>query len=267
MDTFSKRNSINIEPADITIRFEAPMELREWVFSLVMRLGFSMSKFRSIVCQMSFQSLDSNQYSENNFMASEIRTLLEKCKWNYIYDIIEQTYNELPTKLKEDYQSSITDFFISNGYGWKLEGGHVLSRGDDAFEQSIQSAVLCIETSNPDAYSEIRESLRDISKRPESDITGAIQHSMAAVECLCRNILTDERPTLGDLIKKHRYEFSKPLDEAMEKLWGFASEKGRHLKEGKLPTFEEAELVVHICASLITFFKRTNNVRDHVNTD
>lgn len=257
MSTFSERNQINIVPVEISIRFDAPPELRAWLLPLVKRLNFSIASFREIISQTSFLSLDSNQWSENLFMESEIKELLDKCQWNYIYDIIEETYTQLPTNKKEEFASNINKFFISNGYGWKLDKGLILSRGDDAFEQSINSAINCIEQSNPDAHSEIRKALVDISKRPESDVTGAVQHSMAALECLCRDYFDDSKRNLGDLIKIYRDRIPKPLDDAMAKFFGFASQHGRHIEEGNMPSFEDAELTVHLCASLIVYFKKS----------
>lgn len=259
MASFTERNNIPIEPSEISIRFKAPAELREWLFGLIKRLKYSIKSFRDIVCQMSCQSPNPNQWGENSYMEDEIRELLAKCQWNIIYDIIEETYKQIPVSTRKDYTTSLNNFFCVNGYGWKLENGQVLSRGDDAFEQSVKSAITCIEFSNSDAYYEIKEALVDISKRPEPDVTGAIQHSMAALECFCRSLLNDEKHTLGELITHHRDSIPKPLDVAMEKLWAFSSEQGRHIKEGKAPSFHEAELTVHICASLIVYFNQLQN--------
>lgn len=255
MDSFTNRNQINIEPREITIRFDAPTELREWLLGLIKKLKYSIASFRDIVCQMSYQTANPNQWGENSYMEEEIRGLLANCQWNNIYDIIEATIEALPPQCKKTFSDSINSFFISNGYGWKLENGQIISRGEDAFEQSIKSAVECVKDTNPDAYSEINKALVDISKRPEPDITGAVQHSMAALECFCRSFFNDERKTLGELIKHYRNKIPNPLDVAIEKLWAVSSEQGRHIKEGKTPAFEEAELTVHICASLIEYFK------------
>ncbi|MBO7566851.1 MAG: hypothetical protein J6T60_07135 [Bacteroidales bacterium] len=256
MATFSERNQINIEPVEISIRFDAPPQLRAWLLPLVKRLKYSIKSFRDIVCQMSYQPSNPSNWGENSFMESEIQELLNNCQWNYIYDIIEETYKQLPANDKAEFLSNINNFFISNGYGWKLDKGLIVSRGDDAFEQSINNAVGCISTSNPDAHSEIKKALVDISKRPEPDITGAVQHSMAALECLCRAYFSDSKSNLKMLINKYRDRIPKPLDEVMERLFGFASNHGRHLKEGGMPTFKDAELTVHICASLIVYFKK-----------
>ena len=259
MDSFSKRNKINIKPIEITIRFDAPTELREWLFCLIKRLKYSIKSFRDIVCQMSYQTANPDQWGENSYMEEEIRELLANCRWNNIYDIIEETYKQIPMNTKEDYTSSLNDYFYNNGYGWKLENGQVLSRGDGAFEESMSSAVTCVKDTNPDAFNEIREALVDISKRPEPDVTGAVQHSMAALECFCRSIFGEEKKTLGEIIKNHRDDIAKPLDNAMEKLWAFASNYGRHVQEGNVPLFDDAEFVVHICASLIVYFNQLQN--------
>lgn len=260
MSTFSERNSININPVAITIRFDAPPQLRGWLLPLIKRLRFSVMKFREIICQMSYQPPNPSNWCENSYLESEIQELLDNCQWNYVYDIIEATYKEIPAASKDEYATSINKFFLTNGYGWKLERGQVLSRGEDAFEQSITSAVNCIEQSNPDAHSEIRKALVDISKRPEPDITGAVQHSITALECFCRKYFNGEsNSTLGDLIRVYKDNIPKPLDNAMEKLWGFASNNGRHIQEGNAPSFDNAELTVHICASLIVYFSNLAN--------
>ena len=101
------------------------------------------------------------------------------------------------------------------------------------------------------AAGEIREALRDISRRPIPDITGAIQHAGAALECTARDVLDDQSPTLGQLVKK-------PLDAAVEKLWGFASDNARHVSEGKEIDDAQAELFVSVaCAVCIFLSKRT----------
>jgi len=47
----------------------------------------------------------------------------------------------------------------------------------------------------------------------------------------------------------------RPLGTALEKLWGFTSEQGRHLLEGREPSFSEAQLTVGICATMITYLQ------------
>lgn len=80
-------------------------------------------------------------------------------------------------------------------------------------------------------------------------MTGAIQHALAAVECVARDVTGDPKATLGEILKRHPGLVPPPLDDLLKKAWGFTSEQGRHLKEGRLPGFEEAELLVGIAGA------------------
>jgi len=79
---------------------------------------------------------------------------------------------------------------------------------------------------------------------------------MAALECLTRDITNDPKLTLGEWIKKHREKFPKPLDSVIEKLWGYASENGRHIKEGSLPSIEDAELLIGLVGAFSVYLMR-----------
>ena len=84
---------------------------------------------------------------------------------------------------------------------------------------------------------------------------------MAALECTARDLTGDKNATLGKIIDRNPDLFPKPLDQAVDKLWGYASENGRHLREDGAPGFAEAELIVNTSAALcgylmhITFSK------------
>jgi len=76
---------------------------------------------------------------------------------------------------------------------------------------------------------------------------------MAALECVAREV-DGSTDTLGQIIK--RLPLPPPLDGALHRLWGFASEQGRHIQEGGEPRFEEAELVVTVAASVGVYLLR-----------
>jgi hypothetical protein len=86
-----------------------------------------------------------------------------------------------------------------------------------------------------------------------SHITGAIQHSLACLECVAREATGDSKATLGELMKKYPDIIPSPLEQAVTKIWGFTSEQGRHLKEGHPPEYLEAELVVEVTAAISTY--------------
>jgi len=63
----------------------------------------------------------------------------------------------------------------------------------------------------------------------------------------------ESKDTLGTIVSRRRDLFPAPLDSVVEKAWGWSSNFGRHLQEGKDPSLEEAELLVGISGSLCRY--------------
>jgi hypothetical protein len=70
---------------------------------------------------------------------------------------------------------------------------------------------------------------------------------------VARDVAGDAKATLGEIIKRTPGLFPTPLDTGVAKIWGYASEQGRHLREGSAPKLEEAELVVGLAGALVTY--------------
>lgn len=257
-DTFSKRKGfLSIIEKEITIRDDAPEGLRYYVRRAYLDLQKKPSNLREITTSVLKISPDCNNGTEYPYVDSEVKQHLENCEWYRVYDIIETIIKSLNTQEKTTYSNEINDYFIENGIGWKIENGQIETRGDEQFETTIKNVEAVLEEANiTTAKREIKEAIIDLSKRPTPDITGAIQHSMACLECVAREISGDNKKTLGDLIKKHHNIFPKPIDTAVVKLWGFSSEQGRHLQEGNPPKYLEAELVVGISAVTATYLAK-----------
>ena len=63
---------------------------------------------------------------------------------------------------------------------------------------------------------------------------------MDCLECLARDVAGDKKATLGDILKKHPGLLPRPLDKAIEQMWGYASNfepsnEARHVVEGQHP--------------------------------
>jgi hypothetical protein len=181
------------------------------------------------------------------------------CPWFRFYDCVEATHELLtanfgithPRRIQE-FEEQVNEAFEQNGVGWKLIEGQLQIRGDEGFEQSFQSALKSLGSGGlRNAASEMREALNALSRRPNADATGAIQHAMASLESVARERVGNRKPTLGKLIPK--LGLRPPLDTAVEKLWGYASDSARHGKEGKTPGRREATLVVGTCAAVAAF--------------
>ena len=252
-EIFSKRIGIRPVTANIVVRNDAPIELRRFLHLIMKEYMRSLKKIRDVVCKTINEAPDPNNWRENDFMDSEIQSLIDSCKWYRIYDIIEYFYKELDQNNRTAFENKINEFFYEKGIGWKVEKGTIVSRGDDFFEEALNKGIETLtEKKLLTSKNEISEAISDLSRRPTPEITGAVQHALAALECVCREI-TGSNDTLGKLIKNYPDLIPKPLDTAVDKMFGYASEHGRHLHEGSEPSYDEAFLLVHISASLCTY--------------
>jgi hypothetical protein len=253
--TFSKRNGhFSIKEKEITIREDAPEGLRGYIRMVFYDLDKSPSDLRNITSRVLKIAPDSNNWSEFPNIDYEVSDHLDNCEWYLIYDIIEVIIQRLNKNEQETFTSEINEYFITNGIGWKIVNEEIETRGDEVFETAINTVVKVLESAKlQTAKTEIREALNDLSRRPSPDITGAIQHSLACLECVTREATGDKKATLGELMKKYPGIIPSPLDQAVTKIWGFTSEQGRHLREGEAPEYLEAELVVEVTAAISTY--------------
>jgi hypothetical protein len=261
-ERFSKRHGYH-QPheTEIWVRQDAPYELRDVVVQLAYECGFSPKSLRAVICRLLRKRPDPNNWSDYPNVDDEVHELVDACNWYRVYDIIEgliATMCEAPYSYDADkFERELNDYFLENGIGWKLSMGIIEIRGPEVFEEVVNTAERQLEAQNlSTARNELHEALRDLSRRPSPDVTGAIQHSMAALECVAREACGQEKANLGDIMKRYRDIVPRPLDEAISKAWGYASENARHIREGREPTFEEAELVVGMVAAISTYLAR-----------
>jgi hypothetical protein len=143
---------------------------------------------------------------------------------------------------------------VETGVGWRLVEGQLESRGQEAFETAVDSARQALgEAALPTAKQQIHEALRDLSRRPESDLSGAVHHAMAALECTARHATNDVRATLGEILRRQPDIVPRPLDDSLSPMWGYASEMARHIREGRTPGRPETELIVTVAAAVCTY--------------
>ena len=143
---------------------------------------------------------------------------------------------------------------VHRAAGWQLKDGLVETRGDDAFEATLKEAREALQGSAlSTAAGELSEAIQDLSRRPDPDLSGAVHHAMAVLECVARDVTDDPKRTLGEILKKYPDLVPKPLDDALSKIWGYASETARHGREGRILSREEAQLMVGLAATVASY--------------
>jgi len=255
MESFSKRHGLSvIREKEITVREDAPEGLRGYIRMAFYELKKYPSDLRKVTTRVLRIPPDSGNWSDFPNIDLEVDSHLKECDWYYVYDIIEAIILILDPLDADKFSKEINEYFLINGIGWKIVNGLIETRGDELFETSVKTAITVLESAKLEtAQNEIKEALQDLSRRPTPDITGAIQHSLACLECVAREFTGDKISTLGELMKKFPGAIPSPLDQAVTKIWGFTSEQGRHLREGQVPDYLEAELVVEVTAAISTY--------------
>lgn len=255
MSTFSDRHGYAPAEKDLATREVASVDFRNGLISLAYDCGSRPHEVRETLCRLLWKTPNPSNWSAFPNVDFESRELLEDCEWFEVYDFTEAIYPHLENKAQ--FEAHLNKYFRRNGIGWKFEDGQIQVRGEDAFERSVDDARTALSAGGQvTAARELREALADLSRRPEPDITGAIQHALAALECTARDTTGDPKATLGDLIKRYPEMLKPPLDVAVSKLWGFASEYGRHIREGRIPLHEDAELAVHVASAVASYLSK-----------
>lgn len=260
-DRFSARYGIEPEDAEITVREDAPPELRAAFVDIAYESGLLPTQLRQIVCRVLRAQPESWNWSDFPNVDEEVRRRVGECAWNEVYDAIEAVDQALHSPSRHGLKSSTlrpdvfeqetNRYFRKVGIGWQLTGGRVEVRGAETFNRPVADAIVRLEaTGLHTAKSELHEALQDMSRRPQPDLTGALQHALAALECVAREVCGDPKPTLGQLLSRHPGLIPAPLDQSLEKAWGFASEQARHLREGQQLEYAEVELVVGLAATV-----------------
>lgn len=253
---FSARQGHRPEDKPISIREDAPRELREAILMLAKRLGMSPHDMRDVVCGVLLVTPNPDNWSAYPNVWLEVERLMYFAAWYKAYDVAESFHAKLMSDDREaalEFEDRLNEFFHEKGIGWELQDGKIIYRGSEVFSNSTRRTPQSLEKVGfPRAANEMREALSDISRRPAPDITGAIQHAMAALETTAREVAGDRNRTLGKLASE--LNLPPPLKLVIDKLWGYTSNRGRHVDEGQNIDCTEAELVVAIAGSLCEFF-------------
>lgn len=261
-DAFSQRFGFRRQ-TPIQYRQEAPEMLRQFLRRSLLNYIYESEKRRNFA----YTSMDLMPSEFTYDGENQIKMLSEQAPWYKIYDSLERLYAQLlversgvryRTAEADEFRRLLNHHFETFGYAWLLaEDGHLEFRGDESFVAAMANASIALgEIGSDTAQAEIHKALEDLARRPEPDLTGAIQHAMAGLECVANQVCGTSGLELGKVVKSSPDRFPPPLGEIVPKLYGYASNNGRHITEGKEPGFAEAELIVGVAATISTYLAR-----------
>ncbi|KZD07420.1 hypothetical protein AUP43_02345 [Oceanibaculum pacificum] len=260
-EAFSDRHGYRGTDAEITVREDAPEGLRYAIPLIAHGIGMSPTAMRRVICQVLLVPPDPSNWSNYPNIWGEVNELIEDCPWYKVYDVAEalhDAFERTDPDCARQFTDRLNQYFRENGIGWDMRKGRFVFRGSEVFQEATtEAASVLMDAGRERAASEIHEALRDISRRPDPDITGAMQHAIAALEATARDVAGEPNRTLGQLVRN--LSLPAPLDAAVVKLWGYASDRARHVREGQEIDTAEAELLVSVACAVCTFLSRRNS--------
>ncbi len=249
---FSKRFGVVPKPTGL-LRNEAPPKMRLALVRLLSDNNFEIvaaaealfkAERKVPVCYLTESSLRRNP--DWSLVELELRA---EAKWYEVFDFIEIICGQ-PGSC--EIERKINELLVDFDIGWKVLNGRIETRGDELFENTVQTARTTLDRAGRvTARAELEEAMASLSRRPIPDSRGAVTRAVGALEALARDITKEPTATLGQLIKQ--LDLPQPLDIAAAKLWGYASDKARHVTEGVKPERPEAAFVVQVCAAFIFY--------------
>ena len=214
---FSKRNRYSGGAKEITIREDAPENLRYAVLQTAIDLDWTPTALRAILCRVLRVPPDPKSEKEypniwgDPNVWEEVQALMYGCDWFKVYDIIEALHAQFAKNDRMlwgkthavQFTETLNDFFIEEGIGWQLVNGQIVTCGTEAFETLVMEAASALDTSErPTAARHLHEALEDLSRRPQADLPGAAYHAMGSLECVARDLTGDPKATLGEILKR-----------------------------------------------------------------
>ena len=260
IEPFSSRNNYRPPAAEISVRECAPVRLRHAIPLIAASAGMGLIEIRKAICEELLIQHNIRNWDEQDVQI-EVNNLLENADWYEVYDIAEALYAaaaededpERHRKLNADkFEEKLNCFFVENGIGWELRDGKIIYRGSETFEKNTHEVPDRLDESGfPSSAEQMREALRDISRRPKPDTTGAIQHAMVALEATAREVTGQPKPTLGKLVPA--LDLPSPLNQAVSNLWVIHLDTGVTFASGRPSASLTPNLIVSVAGALCTF--------------
>ena len=111
-ERFSDRQGYRPTAAQITVREDAPSELRGAIPLIAEGAGMSPSDMRRVICGVLLVPPDPYNWSEYPNIRHEVDRLMDRAPWHKIYDIAEALYAALiPDHDTIEFERRLNDFF------------------------------------------------------------------------------------------------------------------------------------------------------------
>lgn len=233
--------------------------MRQFLLHQAELAGLEPERIRSLICEVFLVPPESQHWCVPDLIRKENIRHVANAHWSEVYDLLEILHREISShgeQAGETFSRAMNAYFLRKGIGWFLNGNSLEARMEEPAAEALSDAVRTLEGSAmANAVTEFREAKHDLARRPEPDLSGAVQHAMAGLEATARK-LTGHGSSLGTLLQRKPPIFPAPLSKALEAIWGYASDKARHGREGNTLELREVEFIVGLAATAAAYLMR-----------
>ena len=185
---------------------------------------------------------------------------IRSAEWYLVLELTEILLSSSLTKLGfEALETSLNEYFCNQGIGYLLSSySKITPRTSEIYQVATVEALDLLQVNElKNSEEEFRLGLKALSMRP-SNVTGCIDHTIKALESTARHVVGSKGTfkTLGFELEQSNF-FNPEIKHLWLKFYGYVSENSRHMSEKtKVPSFDEAELVVTMAAGLCVYILR-----------
>src|ERR1039457_6865618 len=137
----------------ITVREDAPKDLR-FVFLETTRAllheyrgEYPETEIRDVVAKTLGKWIDPTVWHYQEAW-EQVEHVVYDCEWFRVYQLIESVsayFDKTAPAATEQFAEQLNECFVDQGIGWQLVNGVIVTRGDEAFEGTVKTAVAVLE--------------------------------------------------------------------------------------------------------------------------
>ncbi len=191
---------------------------------------------------------------------ARIREHFFSCSWNEVYDFVEFTANNHPSRyINEEFMRFCNSILEREVSAYRFVAGTITQLTSAEEISAIEDALSA--TKDSQAFNKhLRTALSLLSDRKSPDYRNSVKESISAVEALCKVIAGDAKASLGQALKQ--VEIKVPLHpslrSAFNNLYGYTSDADgiRHaLLEKTDLMFEDGKFMLVTCSAFVNYLR------------
>lgn len=194
--------------------------------------------------------LDTIDNDPNNYI-DQIKVCFFSLNPDKVYEFTEFFCKKLQSK---KFENNCNNIFQQQRSAYKFVNCCIIENISEVETDSLNSSL---NTSYREVNEHMSKALTFLSDKRRPDFHNSIKEAVSAIEALARIITETPNGTLGQLVQNSNLNLHTCIQEAIKKVYGFASDEGgiRHSQKvnSKSICYDEALFIVVFSSSLINF--------------